>query len=570
MKLIVLLEPLQIGLIVGGAIIVLAGLFLLLNFTLFASLRHKKSVRELSRRFEYLHALLTGQDSQYLRHIEAISQTNLLYVDTHTTFIKRFKDIRDKSDASAQAAINNLKDLLTERSYKALKAELPRARAIIENYDEEVNALNNDLLLIIKPEEECRQLSLALKEELRKIKQSYFIKQADLAMMAASFEAIFRSLDEQFQQFEGLVESAHYDEAKNLLPDVSNVIKELGRCLQELPNICITITTVIPDKLASLQNRYEEMIRAEFPLHHLIVKGNIEDMNNLLKEITERVTRFDLRHVNEELDGIIAHIDEYFDLFDKEKDARLIFEQECESIYSGEASIEKKYIRLSNGLPEVKSIYVISQKAQGQIDSIKNLINKAGATKRSLDTFIHSGTKQPYSILVDRMHVLRDETDAARNAIEDFERFLLSLKTDTESAAAIIDEYHDKLHQTEVALDKIDLEVVTKKYEEPIENCYAYIDEIFQVIHALPIDVDHVNDLVNKLQDEGTNTFDAVNSDLEQCGLADNAILYANRDRRHLGEVNDALKQTESYYFGGDFRRAYSETGAALKRIRGE
>ncbi|MBO5528516.1 MAG: hypothetical protein J6A47_04250 [Bacilli bacterium] len=570
MNLIVLLSTLEIGLIAGGAAVALVGIYLALHFTILAAMRYKKSVRELSRRFEYLHALLTGQDSQYLRHIEAISQTNLLYVDTHTTFIKRFKDIRDKSDASAQAAINNLKDLLSERSYKALKAELPRSKAIIENYDEEVNALNNDLLLIIKPEEECRQLSLTLKEELRKIKQSYFIKQADLAMMTSSFEEVFTSLDEQFQQFESLVESAHYEEAKNLLPEISAIIKELGRCLQDLPNICITITTIIPDKLASLQNRYEEMVRADFPLHHLIVKGNIEDMNNLLSEITDRVMQFDLRKVEEELDGIIAHIDEYFDLFDKEKEARLIFENECENIYSEESTIEKKYIRLSNGLPEVKSIYVISPKAQNQIDSIKNLINKSGATKRSLDTFIHSGTKQPYSILVERMHALRDEADAASGAIDDFERYLFSLKSDTESAVTIIDEFHDKLHICEVALDKIGLEVVSKKYAETIENCYGYIDEVYELVHTMPIDVGKVNELIGKLQDEGNALHESVIGDYEQCLQADGAILFANRDRRHLGEINDALKQTENYYFNGDFRRAYQDTGAALRRIRGE
>lgn len=570
MTYLVLLSPLSIGLIVAAGVVVAVGLFLLLHFTLLASMRYKKTVRELSRRFEYLHALLTGQDSQYLRRIESISQTNLLYADTHATFNKRFKDIRDKSDSSAQAAINNLKDLLSERAYKALKAELPRARVIIENYDEEVNGLNNDLLHIIKPEEECRQMSLHLKEELRKIKQSYFIKQADLALMAASFEQVFKQLDEQFQQFETCVESARYDDAKNLLPDIAAVIKELGRCLQELPNICITITSVIPDKLASLQNRYEEMVRADFPLHHLIVKGNIEDMNNLLSEITERVTQFDLRRVNEELDGIIARIDEYFDLFDNEKDARLIFENECEKIYADEASIEKKYIRLSNGLPEVKSIFVIPAKAQSQIDGIKNLINKAGATKRSLDTFIHSGTKQPYSILVEKMHTLRDEATAASTAIDDFERYLFSLKSDSESAVSIIDEFYGKLHRCEVMLDEIGLDIVTEKYASSIEECYTFIDEIYRLVHTLPIDVELVNENVGKLHSQGTACFDAITADYEQSKLADAAILFANRDRRHLGEVNDALKQTESYYFNGDFNRAYLETGATLKRIRGE
>lgn len=570
MILIVLMEIYQIVLIIVGAVILAVGLFLLLHFTLFSSMRYKKQVRELSRRFEYLHALLSGQDSQYLRRLEAISQTNLLYVDTHTTFNKRFKDIRDKSDSTAQATINNLKDLLSERAYNELKLRLPKARTVIENYDEEVNALNNDLLRLIKPEEECRQLSLQLKEELRKIKQSYFIKQADLSLVAPSFEQVFQIIDEKFQQFEGLVESANYEEAKNLLPEISQVIKELGRCLQELPNICITITNVIPDRLSSLQNRYEEMIRADFPLHHLLVRGNIEDMNALLDDITKRVMDFNLVRVEEQLDGIIARIDEYFDLFDKEKEARLVFESECEGIYSKEAGIEKKYIRLSNSLPEVRKIYVISDRAQSQIDSIKNLINIAGATKRSLDTFIHSGTKQPYSLLVEKMHTLRDEAEQCSTAIDDFERYLMSLRSDTEAAVATIDEFYEKLHAAEVSIDRIGIEIVSQKYQPTIDECYGYIDEINRICHELPIDVGAINEVVGKLRDVGSACIDSVTSDYEQARLADSAILYANRDRRHLGEINDMIKQIETLYYSGDFSRAYSETTNCLKRIRGE
>ena len=566
----VLLEPYVIGIIAGAAALVLVAVYLVLHFTVLAAIRYKKAVRELSRRFEYLHALLTGQDSQYLRRIEAISQTNLLYVDTHTTYNKKFKDIRDRSDSTAQAAINNLKDLLAERSYKALKNALPGARATIESFDEEVNALNNALLQIIKPEEECRQMSLRLKEELRKIKQSYFIKQADLALLSSSFEAVFQKLDEQFQIFEGYVESAQYDEAKNMLPEISAVIKELGKCLQELPAICVTITSVIPDKLASLQNRYEEMCRADYPLHHLIVKANIEDMNAHLSDITSRVLEFNLERVVEELDAIIARIDEYFDLFDKEKEARLVFEHECEAIYGEEAEIEKKYIRLSNSLPDVNKIYVIPQEAQNQLDSIKVLINKAGATKRSLDTFIHSGTKQPFSILVEKMHVLRDEAEQASTAIDDFERYLFSLKTDTEAAVATIGDFHHKIHLCEVAIDRIGLDVVREKYAPAIEQAYTYIDTIYALVNSLPIDVQAVNANVNHLHEETSAAIDAIMNDYEQSGLADSAIIFANRDRRHLGEINDALKQSEAFYFNGDFHRAYTETGACLRRLRGE
>ncbi len=570
MRIVTLLEiPAIIGIIVGG-VAVIAGIAILLYFTVFAQMRAKRQVRALSSKFEYLHALLFGQDSQYIKRIEMISLTNLLYVNTHMTFNRRFKEIRDKSDSSSQTAINHLKDLVADRDYKALKEALPAAREVIEQYEEQVNALNTDLTAVVRPEEECRQQCLQLKENLRKIKQDYYVKQADLSLISGSFDAIFHRIDDKFVEYETYVESAQYDEAKSMLPQLNEVIVQLSKALVETPNICVTIQSVIPDKLLSLENRYDEMVHAGYPLHHLMTRTSIEDMRRQLEDITKRVRQFDLRSVQEELDGILAQVDEFFDLFEKEKDARVTFDSECEGIYASAANVDKQYIRICNALPEIKKIYVIPSEEQAKIDNIKVFINKAGATKRQLDTFIHSGTKQPYSMLVSKMHALRDDAEQANSSIEDFSRYLMSLKSDSESALQKIDEYYARIKDAEELLAKINLPSVDVKYRPKFEEFYQYIDEVFSTLCNTPIDVLKVDDVIATLRLEADSTLSALNRDYEQMRLADSAILFANRDRPHIGEINSTLTQTENFYFAGDFKRAYEETTAAIKRIRGE
>lgn len=561
--------PAIVGIVIGS-ICGAALIGILVYFLLFSGLRYKKQVRELSRRFEYLHALLFGQDSQYVKRIEIISLTNLLYVNTHMTFNKRFKDIRDKGDASAQTTINDLKDLLSDRDYKALKAALPKAKEVIDSYDDEVNSLNSDLLAVIKPEEECRQKSLMLKEELRKIKQDYYVKQADLTLVAPSFETVFNKLDDRFKDFESYVESAQYDDANNRLPEISKVLKELANVIKEMPNICVTIQSVIPEKLASLENKYEELLSSGYPLHHLLVKGNIEDMRRELNILTNSVQKFELDGVNERLDGMLAQIDDYFNSFEKEKDARVSFESDCDKVYSYANSIDKKYIRLCNSLPEVKKIYVISEEENAKIGAIKVLVNKAGATKRSLDTFIHSVTKQPYTILVEKMNLLNDESNSTSQAIDDFDRYLLSLKNDSEVAFNSVSTFDTKMKDAEYYLRLMDIPALNKKYQPDIDRCYDLLNQIYTKLNSLPIDVALINQLENELNQVGESVFNSTKEDYQQMLMANGSILFANRDRRHLGEMDATLKQAEGFYFSGEFKKAYDETNAVLKRIAGE
>lgn len=561
--------PAIVGIVIGS-ICGAALIGILVYFLFFSGLRYKKQVRELSRRFEYLHALLFGQDSQYVKRIEIISLTNLLYVNTHMTFNKRFKDIRDKGDASAQTAINDLKDLLSDRDYKALKAALPKAKEVIDSYDDEVNSLNSDLLVVIKPEEECRQKSLMLKEELRKIKQDYYVKQADLTLVAPSFETVFNKLDDRFKDFESYVESAQYEDANNRLPEISKVLKELANAIKEMPNICVTIQSVIPEKLASLENKYEELLSSGYPLHHLLVKGNIEDMRRELNILTNSVQKFELDGVNERLDGMLAQIDDYFNSFEKEKDARVSFESDCDKVYSYANSIDKKYIRLCNSLPEVKKIYVISEEENAKIGAIKVLVNKAGATKRSLDTFIHSVTKQPYTILVEKMNLLNDESNSTSQAIDDFDRYLLSLKNDSEVAFNSVSTFDTKMKDAEYYLRLMDIPALNKKYQPDIDRCYDLLNQIYTKLNNLPIDVAVINQLENELNQVGESVFNSTKEDYQQMLMANGSILFANRDRRHLGEIDATLKQAEGFYFSGEFKKAYDETNAVLKRIAGE
>ena len=564
------MELVWIILLVVAGCLAAAGIALLLYFTLFRHMWAKKQVRELSRRFEYLHALLFGQDSQYIKRIENISMTNLLYVNTHVEFKKRFKEVRDQADSTAQSVINDLKDLLSEHKYRVLKEKIPQAKKTMAYYDEQVNRLNSDLLTVIKPEEDCRQESLLLKENLRKIKQDYYVKQADLTLVSDSFEKIFQNLDGKFKEFESYVESAQYSEASTMLPLIDGVLKQLSKALSDMPNLCVTIQNVIPDKLNSLENRFDELTKAGYPLHHLLFRSSIDEMRAQLDGIAKKVQGFELSGVQQELDGILAKVDEYFDAFEKEKNARLQFESGCDGVYRESSEIEKKYIRLCNALPDVRKIFVISDQEQSRLDDIKNQINKAGATKRSLDTFIHSNTKQPYTILLEKMDILKEESEKSDSAIDEFNQYLFSLKKDTDDAYQSIGKYYFQLAQEEALVRGIALEPVSSSFQPTFDRLHEVIDSIYKLFSSQPIDVEKVNALATELRGSG----DKLSNDLKvlcnQKELAEVGILYANRSRDRFSDLSASLSQAEELYFQGKFGASYQEATNAIKRLRGE
>jgi len=556
--------------IVLGSVAFLGILFFVIYIFVLRERICKKQIREIDRRVQFLHALLIGQDAQYVKRLEIISRTNLLYVDIHTKFLKRFKDIRNKNDGDAEQAINALRDYIDEKDFKKYKENLPQVMQIVDEYDELVNLLNSDLLKVVKPEEDCRQSALTYKEQLRRIKQDYYSKESELVLMAQSFEEIFDFIDKKFEEFESLVESAQYDEANSILPNIDEILHELTTHMSDLPALCTMISVVIPDKIASVEIAYKEFINQKYPLYHLCVTQIIEEFQTELEKITHEIRIFKVAGLAEKLEEMSVKLDSFFTLFDEEKTAREAFEANNEQVYSTVNLIERNFIKLRNTIPEVSKFFIINEDHKTKINNIQNNINKVGALKRSLDTFIHSATKQPYSLLVNKMNELSAASNAIISDIEEYNNYIASLKADAERAYDVVFTSYEKVKTAEYQVKKINVKKVHEKYQPKFDELYKLLNEIYDCLVTSPIDIDKVNasvhdfyEIANAILDRGE-----VSADYNVMMLAENTILYANRHRYHLADIDTQLSQAETYFENGDFENSSKLAGSVLKRIK--
>lgn len=556
--------------IIAGSVVALALVVVLVYFFFLREKLAKKELSEIDRRFQFLHALLIGQDAQYVKRLEIISRTNLLYVNTHTRFLKKFKDIRNKNDGDAQLAINSLRDFIDDKDFASYKEALPKVLEIVNEYEELVNSLNSELLKVVKPEEDCRQSALTYKEQFRRIKQDYYSKESELVLMSNSFDEIFKYIDTQFEQFEALVESAQYDEANTILPRIDQILHEMTIHMSDLPALCTTVSVVIPEKIISVENAYKDLVEQKYPLYHLHVPQTIEEINEKLEKFTHDIRTFNVEGLDEKLEAIIKELDGFFEKFDLEKTSREEFENNNENVYSTVNLIERNFIKLRNTIPEVSKYFVINEDHDSKINDIQTNINRVGALKRSLDTFIHSATKQPYSSLVNKMNELSNATSSIISDIEEFNSYIGSLKSDAESAYEAVFNFYKKVKKAEEQVREINVTRISEKYNPKFDKLFELLNNIYELLTNSPINIENVNNLLHEFYEEANTLLDdgEVSQDYNMMLLAENAIIFANRHRNHLSDIDTLLSQAETYFENGDFENAYVLAGNTLKKIK--
>src|SRR5574344_1014866 len=189
-----------------GVVALVTG-YILLDKYIFSKKRCKRNLKALERKYEYLHALLTGQDFQYVQRIEIISRTNLLYSDIYSVYFKRYKDIRDIQETAYTEILNKLVQLVDKSDVKDFKKLYKDSQSVFTAYEEAVNTFNNDLMGVIKPEEDARQNSLALKDEFRDVKSKYNSRESELEFVNDTFVKVFDEIDQRFTKFEGFIET---------------------------------------------------------------------------------------------------------------------------------------------------------------------------------------------------------------------------------------------------------------------------------------------------------------------------------------------------------------------------
>ncbi len=558
-----------IAAIIGGAIVLGVLFFLLYHFVISRN-RIKHQVRELQKKYSYLDALLIGQDSQYIHRLEIISRTNLLYVDKHEKFSRRFKEIYENDDKFAESMLKQLNALINNKQFKNIKTVIGDTKKAMKVFEDKVNALDNDLYTLIKPEEDSRQSILKLKENYRRVKQTFYANSSDLDLVSSSINQVFDKLDQMFVEFETHIESAEYDDAQGLLPTISKVVTALESALSQLPNLCILVNTVIPEKIEDLKKDYEVLEAQGLPLYNLSFQTKLGEWNNDLNIIRTRLTKLQIANIMESLDALQSEIEEMRELLNNEQNDKNFFEEHNEEIYQQVVDLEKGFLKICSLLPELYRTYVVTDERKEKVEQLKQTMNSLGTTKQSLDNYVHSSLKQPFSTLKGKLDELNNQYAIAKEGMEEFKQYIEFLKTSSEEAYTLVFVYYYRLKQIESLLREIAIPDFSEPYHVRIEDCYDLLNEIDKAIKVQPIAVDEINEKVANLKGNANALFDEIENKFREMQLAESAVVYANRDRNHQDDVHQQLSALEEEFYKGEFVKVYHEANAIFKRMHVE
>lgn len=537
-----------------GSIVVAALLVLLVIFAAHQAVRRK--VNDLVNQYSTIHSSFDNDCRTMLKRVENISHHNATYVQIFDSDNARFNEIMEENDTPCANALESLKESLGHKEYKKVAESAEKLRPKMAEYGAKAGDLTTELRNLLRPEDECNDLIVALREKFRSLKEKHDDHSTELASLDPYFNQLFDYIVGQFTDIDSALNAADYDRVKKIIPGVETLIKATDSVIGKIPYLNTLCDKVLPNRIQELKDAKAKMEAENYPLHDLNLNSAITEMEGQLKECKEHLQMLSIKGVQETCDEITARINRFFEAFEKEKTSKEEFDSKQSEIDKKTYACEEEFSKIRDKLPEYMQTYKIDKSYLDQLNKVKDLIDDMGKDKRQLDYFINSSTKLAYSALVEQMEALESKVASIEKAFYDFWNYLNTLRNDSERAYKFVRTAYSILRKEEAALRKAGIISLTNIETGKINKAYAMIKDLDTLVCTAPINVPSVNYKLKEANEYIGAVVSEIESNIKAMNKAEDLIVYDNKFRRDSEQVQSELAIVENSFYEADFDRA--------------
>lgn len=513
--------------------------------------KYQNQINELERE---KNLIISASILSELNKVEALVNNDELR-KTYEGWQKRFNEIKDTDIPKITDSINEIQVNFEEKDYKALKVALIKADMDLNYLKTKADYLLEEIKEITLSEERNREKITKLKTEYRSILTMYHDHINDYEKVQKPIELQFENVDKLFSNFEEAMDKNEYTEVGKIVKAIDSIISNLKVVIEETKTICEYGEILIPKKIESIALVNKRMTQDGYNLEYLNIDYNIEETTKKIADIFQRLNVLDVQDSIFELKTMLDYFDSlYFD-FDKEKEARKVFEDCSQKIIIKIGKLEKINNELYKKLGDYRYSYDLTDEDVSVITEIKDELEEI---RNSYDKVIDSFRNKilPYTKLAREMEILKARVINVEKRLTTTLNIFSSLKDNESRAREQLVELQECLINAKKKAKEFKLPVVPKEYYIELSEAVEAIKDMINELEQRPISIKNLNMRVSTARDLVLKVYNTINSTTKTAKMAEMAIVYGNRYRITNKDVDLGLLKAESAFNKGNYNNS--------------
>lgn len=500
-----------------------------------------------------------------LNKVEALVNNEKME-ETYEDWQRRFKEIKDKEVPKITDALIEIEDCFNERDYKTLSDKIAKAELEIFYVKTKANFLLDEIKEITLSEERNRETITKLKTKYREIITKYNKNKNDYKEVCAPLELQFENVDKLFAAFEVAMEANSYEEVGKIVKGIDDLIGNLGVVIEEAPTIILMGKNLIPNKMKDVKAISDRMINEGYNLDYLNLDYNIEESDKKIQNVFAKLNVLNVEDSIFELKTILGYFDNIYNDFDKEKQARKIFNEYIRKILVKANKLEKINNGLYRKLDIIKYSYDLTDDDVKIIEIIKQELI---AIKKDYNEIVdaHRNKSFAYTRLGKEMERLNVRLSKTEEKLDGALKSLGSMEEDEQRAHEQLEEIKDILKKAKIRIGSYKLPVIPNNYYVQLSEANVAIKEMIKEMNKKPVSIKTLNIRVDTARDLVLKLYNTSNEIVKTAAMAEVAIVYGNRYRPVNKNLDMEITRAEDLFFKGEFKKALENTIRAINVI---
>lgn len=484
-----------------------------------------------------------------------------------------YNNWKNRLDSIRKEQVPKINDMLLEADYSLQKQDYKStlykiARLEMEIYKVRTNSefLLKEIKEITSSEERNRAIITTLKSKYRELYQKYNTSKGEYGEVSKVIDLQFETIAKRFEQFELTMDNNEYTEVTGIIKSIDEMLKHMTIALEEIPSILMLATSILPKKIDEALEQYDVMVRKGYPLDYLNIEQNVSDTKNKINDVLERVNVLNIEKSLEELKILVTYFENLFTDFEKEKinrknyeDANKIFKQKLDKL----SGIVKEII---NQAEEIKNLYNLSD---DDIVELANIEKDVDALTSDYKLFIeHTGNNTfAYSKLIKELESLTIRLVSLEERVDTILNSIGSMKEDEVRARQQLEEIKAILKEAKNKIREYNLPIIPKNYFIELNDAQLAIKEIMKELDKKPITIQVLNTRVDTARDLVLKLHGTTKEMMKTAMFAEMAIVYGNRYRTLIDDLDKHLTYAEKLFFSGEYKKSLEISINSLNKV---
>lgn len=524
--------------------------------------KYKKIIEDLDYQKNRLDTSPVGPELAKVESYVGNEKLEVLY----NNWKERLNDIKEIQIPKITDMLIEAEYSLSQTDYKSTMYKIAKLEMEIYKVRATSAFLLNEIKDITNSEERNRASITKLKSKYRELYEKFEETRNEFGEFAGVVSMQFENIAKRFEDFETLMENNEYTEVPNILKAIDELLKHMEVVIDELPSIVLIAEGILPKKMEEINDIYQKMVAAGYPLDYLNVEYNIDEAKKKISDILDRAKVLNLEDSLFDLKVLTEYFENLFTDFEKEKVIKADYDEANKTLQTKLKKINKLVKDIFEQINDLKRMYSLSEDDIKDLYDVKNDLEKLNEDYNTLITHT-SNHSFAYSKLTEEIENLVVRLSEVENKLDNTLNVIGNMHDDEMRARQQLAEVEDLLKNSQKQIRSFNLPVIPNRYFVELKEAKDAMKEIVKELDKKPITIETLNTRVDTARDLALKLYGKTKEMMKTAMFAEMAIVYGNRYRSSEKDLDRNLTYAEMLLIKGEYKKSLELTINSLNKI---